>query len=206
MKEQSIILSKTSIPSLSLLFSTLLTTEHSKSPHTYMCDAWVLRRERERERKCSIRPLLLLLPAIDRLFVVADCHGERKSMRRLTLRSILSGIVLSVSLLFVVFIVTNWRNDVDDIDLPAVKCNCPVVTETAAKAAPLPVPKTAALPEVQKVETPAVIKTESSTTTTTSLPPFPTCKPVTNESAVQRAIIIYYPSHQSEYFFPEVRW
>ncbi|CAF4078946.1 unnamed protein product [Rotaria sordida] len=32
------------------------------------------------------------------------------------------------------------------------------------------------------------------------------CKEIQKGSPVQRAIVIYYPHHQSEYFFPEVRW
>jgi hypothetical protein len=32
------------------------------------------------------------------------------------------------------------------------------------------------------------------------------CKEVQKNASVQRAIVIYYPHHQSEYFFPEIRW
>ena len=164
-----------------------------------MCGA----RERERKKRRFVHFGFFCQRSI--LCLPLQIAAVKYSMRRLTLRSLLAGIVLSVGLLFLVFIVTNWRNDADDIDLPPVKCNCPVLPETAAKAQPLIEPKTAAVPELQKIPipVPSAIKTEPMTTT---VPPFPTCNPVTNSSAVQRAIIIYYPSHQSEYFFPEVRW
>lgn len=191
-KEQNIILLKTSIPSLRHF--ALCWLPNTQKMRILAC----AEREREKKKRRFVHFGFFCQRSI--LCLPLQIAAVKYSMRRLTLRSLLSGIVLSVGLLFLIFIVTNWRNDADDIDLPPIKCNCPVVPEIAAKAQTVTEPKTAAVPDIQKIPipVPAAIKTEP--------PPFPTCNPVTNSSAVQRAIIIYYPSHQSEYFFPEVRW
>lgn len=132
-------------------------------------------------------------------------------MRRISPRSILSAIGLSVCLLIIIFIVNNLNAHTNDIEPPAapVKCDCPSLPPPAAKTE---------APAVAKVEVPVVTKTETpkteapaapkvdTATTTQTTPPLPPCTPVGKDVAVQRAIIIYYPHHQSEYFFPEVRW
>jgi len=125
-------------------------------------------------------------------------------MRRIPLRSILSTIGLSVCFLIVIFIFNNLTTHPDEPDLPVVKCNCPTLPSSPPKIE---------TPIAAKIETPAAPKIEASTTPKTdavtsasTVPPFPPCQPVDKNSAVQRAIIIYYPHHQSEYFFPEVRW
>lgn len=83
-----------------------------------------------------------------------------------------------------------------------VTCDCPklppqIITILPAKVEPPVPPK---LPE--PVPAPRIDSAPVSST----IPPLPPCTPVEKEAAVQRAIIIYYPHHQSEYFFPEVRW
>lgn len=114
-------------------------------------------------------------------------------------RSLVPAIGLSVGLLLVIFVITNWTNGYGEVEFPTVKCNCPTL-------APQPVAKAVPAAETKAASTAAVVTSTATTTMTTTTPPLPPCIPVSNESAVQRAIIIYYPHHQSEYFFPEVRW
>jgi hypothetical protein len=130
-------------------------------------------------------------------------------MRRISPRSVLTAIALSLFLLTLIFIINNSH----DIETPPVKCDCPTVVEAAPKIdKPIvvktepPVPPKAEPPAPPKTEPPVVPKTD--TTTSTQTPPltYPPCKQVEKSSSVQRAIIIYYPSHQWEYFFPEIRW
>ena len=110
-------------------------------------------------------------------------------------RTLLSAIAFTAGLLVVIFVVTNWNNDGVEIEFPTVKCNCPTPTPRAAENTK---PSTPA-----KIETVAIVtKKETTSTMTTTTPPLPPCNPISNESAIQRAIIIYYPHHQSEYFFP----
>ena len=122
-------------------------------------------------------------------------------MRRISPRSIISSIGLSVCFLFIIFIVNNLTTHSTDPEPFSVKCNCPkippqIITQT--------IPKEVA-PGAPKLEPLAAAKVDP-VSVTTPPPPLPPCKPVEYESPVQRAIIIYYPHHQSEYFFPEVRW
>lgn len=126
-------------------------------------------------------------------------------MRRISPRSIISAIGLSACFLIIISIVNNLYTHTPDIELPLPpKCDCPSL--------PPPPPKTEA-PVVAKIEVPVTPKPEpvavpnvDTTTSTQTTPPLPPCTPVGKDAAVQRAIIIYYPHHQSEYFFPEVRW
>jgi hypothetical protein len=120
-------------------------------------------------------------------------------MPRISPRSLTSAIGVSV-FLFIIFFIINHRSD--DLEPIPVKCDCPTIPATTTNK--LPTIKTE-VPTPPKVEAIVVPKTVTSTVTTT-LPPFPPCKQVDTNSSVQRAIIIYYPYHQSEYFFPEVRW
>lgn len=121
-------------------------------------------------------------------------------MARVFRYSLIRAIALTAGLLVIIFIVTNWNNDYGDIEFPTVKCNCPT-------AAPPALVKTERVTKAKEVPlAPVTTTTTETTTTTTTTPPLPPCHPISNESAVQRAIIIYYPHHQSEYFFPEIRW
>jgi hypothetical protein len=130
-------------------------------------------------------------------------------MRRISPRSIVSAIGLSVCLFVLLFIVNNFNVHPSDPDLLPKNCDCPTLRpETHAAAAPkveVPPPAKVETPAPAKTETPVASKIDSVTSTRTP-PPFPACKLVEKDSPVQRAIIIYYPHHQSEYFFPEVRW
>ncbi len=118
-------------------------------------------------------------------------------MRRISPRSILSAIGLSVCFLILLFIVNNLNTHTINTEPLPVKCDCPTLP-------PAPPPKVETV-AVAKVEVPAAPKIDATTSTQTP-PPLPPCQPIEKESPVQRAIIIYYPHHQSEYFFPEVRW
>jgi hypothetical protein len=123
-------------------------------------------------------------------------------MRRISPRSILTAIGISVFLLTLVFVINN-PNEIETLPL---KCDCPTVIEPAPKIENPVVIKTEA-PVIPKVETPTAPATVASTTSTQTPPlTFPPCQQVDKNSSVQRAIIIYYPHHQSEYFFPEIRW
>ncbi|CAF4743704.1 unnamed protein product, partial [Rotaria sp. Silwood2] len=104
------------------------------------------------------------------------------SMRRITLRLILSAIGICICCILLVFIVSNFSNNIYEIESKSAKCNCPPT----------------------KNSFPQIIPSESSITRIeTILKP---CEEIQKSSPVQRAILIYYPHHQSEYFFPEVRW
>jgi hypothetical protein len=111
-------------------------------------------------------------------------------------RSILTVIVLSVCFFVLIFILDNLNTRTNDRDLSLVKCDCPTL--------PPPAPRIETS-FVAKVEVPVAPKIDVVTSART-LPPLPPCQPVEKNSPVQRAIIIYYPHHQSEYFFPEIRW
>jgi hypothetical protein len=103
-------------------------------------------------------------------------------MRRITLRLILFAIGSTVGCIFIVFVISNSGGDTHKKESQLVTCNCPSTQEI--------VPKT--IPSVSTVTPKAAI--------------FRPCIEIEKTSPVQRAIIIYYPHHQSEYFFPEVRW
>jgi len=150
-------------------------------------------------------------------------------MRRISPRSILSAIGLSVCFLILIFIVNNLNTHTINEEPLAVKCDCPTlppapppeVEIVAAAKVEVPVAAKVEVPVAAKVEVPVAAKVEvpvapkieapvvpkiDATTSTQTPPPLPPCQPIEKESPVQRAIIIYYPHHQSEYFFPEVRW
>jgi len=120
-------------------------------------------------------------------------------MPRISPRSLTSAIGVSL-FLCIIFFIMNHRSD--DTELIPVKCDCPTIPATTVNK--LTTTKTDA-PTPPKVEAAVVPKIVTSTVTST-LPPFPPCKQIDTNSSVQRAIIIYFPYHQSEYFFPEVRW
>ncbi len=105
-------------------------------------------------------------------------------MRRITLRFILCAIGSTVGCIFVVFVISNSTGDTHKPESQSVICNCPVKQEIVPK----------------------IISTVPVSTVTPHAAVFRPCKEIEKTSPVQRAIIIYYPHHQSEYFFPEVRW
>ena len=108
-------------------------------------------------------------------------------MRRLSRRSLLSAIGLCVSLLLLAFVLTNSNHHTKDT--PGAPCDCPkAIKDDAQKSSAVAPPIAKQLPN------------------TATLPPLPACKPVGLDSPVQRAILIYYPHHQFDYFFPEIRW
>lgn len=116
-------------------------------------------------------------------------------MRRISLRSIFTAVIGTAFFLLLIFVATNSNENFDENKLSSIKCNCP---EKLPYVERVTAPKTEKNVEV-KVET-------STAESTTTVPPLPPCQPVSNTSAVQRAIIIYYPHHQAEYFFPELKW
>ncbi|CAF0809552.1 unnamed protein product [Adineta ricciae] len=126
-------------------------------------------------------------------------------MRRFSPRSLLSAIALSLVIFIIIFIFNHQSPD--ESELVQEKCNCPPVVET------VPVINKSAIVKqevsnITKPETTPVPTTKPTTSSSSSstIPPLPPCQPVNKNSSVQRAIIIYYPHHQGEYFFPEVRW
>ncbi|CAF5079020.1 unnamed protein product, partial [Rotaria sp. Silwood1] len=76
----------------------------------------------------------------------------------------------------------NFGNDTHQTESKPVKCDCSSTQNSF--------PQT--IPSVSNI--------------TPNKPILKPCEPIEKTSPVQRAIIIYYPHHQSEYFFPEVRW
>jgi hypothetical protein len=105
-----------------------------------------------------------------------------ENMRRLTLRFLLSAIALTVCGILIAFVISNSGGVLHEIKAQSVECDCP----TTPKAVP--------------------IVTVAASTSKHAVSASRSCVEVKNTSAVQRAIIIFYPHHQSEYFFPEVRW
>lgn len=99
-------------------------------------------------------------------------------MRRISRRHILCTISLCIVCLCLIFLINNTKNS-NSIGEPAVvDCDCSSKHgETTTKF-------------------PLVLSTNV----------LKSCEQVEKSSPVQRAIIIYYPHHQSDYFFPEVRW
>lgn len=118
-------------------------------------------------------------------------------MRRISPRSITTAIAIAVCFLISTFIVNHFNRQSEEVD-PALKCDCPTI-------APEIITSRIEVTVIQRVEVP-VPSNGSSYFVTKTLPPLPPCTPITAEAPVQRAIIIYYPHHQGEYFFPEVRW
>jgi hypothetical protein len=132
-------------------------------------------------------------------------------MRRISPRSIVSAIGLSLCFVVLIFIFNNLNShNINEPDVLPIKCDCPALPPQIIT----PPPPKVEIPVTQKIEPSTTLKVETPPPTakvdvthiTKTTPPFPPCKLVENSSAVQRAIIIYYPHHQSEYFFPEVRW
>ncbi|CAF4603953.1 unnamed protein product [Rotaria sp. Silwood1] len=103
-------------------------------------------------------------------------------MRRITLRLILSAISICICCILLIFIISNFGNDTHQTESKPVKCDCSSTQNSF--------PQT--IPSVSNI--------------TPNKPILKPCEPIEKTSPVQRAIIIYYPHHQSEYFFPEVRW
>ncbi len=103
-------------------------------------------------------------------------------MRRITFRFVCSAIGVTVCLIFLSFITSNSSDTTGIQESQPVNCNCSLQQGVVPKIIP-------SIP----------IVTQSPIT-------FRPCIEVQKTSPVQRAIIIYYPHHQGEYFFPEVRW
>jgi hypothetical protein len=102
-------------------------------------------------------------------------------MRRITLRFMLTAIGLSICFIVIVSFVTgHFGGNSTDENFQSTKCDC---TRNAASNILLAL-------------------TNFTSNKARSSP----CIEVQQSSPVQRAIIIFYPHHQSEYFFPEVRW
>lgn len=107
-------------------------------------------------------------------------------MRRITLRLVISAIGVSILGILLIFTITNYGHKYEQIETKPVKCDCPVVEKIVIQTVP------------------AVVNTISPNIS--RIPIFKICNETQQSSPVQRAIIIYYPHHQGEYFFPEVRW
>ena len=103
-------------------------------------------------------------------------------MRRITLRYILTTIGLSLCCIFIAFVFINYSGNTSEKTSQSVKCDCSSKQEAVLKT----------IPSVS-VDAPNTARSR-------------TCIEVQKSSPVQRAIVIFYPHHQSEYFFPEVRW
>ncbi len=104
------------------------------------------------------------------------------TMPRFTLRLIFSAIGLFVCFILLAFVMSNSGDKIHIQESQPVNCDCPLTQERVPNI----------IPSVLTVRSNKVR--------------LATCKEVQKTSPVQRAIIIYYPHHQSEYFFPEVRW
>ena len=120
-------------------------------------------------------------------------------MRRTSLNSILTVIALPVGLLMLILVVSHLSDHSDNAEPSSVKCQCPTMTESTVKI------------NLSTVTNHDIVSASTSTTdiafnNTSTTQPLSFCKEIDKSSPVQRAIIIYYPHHQSEYFFPEVRW
>ena len=107
-------------------------------------------------------------------------------MRRLNRRLIFAGIGAALLCFLLMFVVNNnSTGSANDENQPKIgRCHCP-----SDQQATFP-PESSAK---QAIVNPNVRRFES-------------CQDTDPKSAVQRAILIYYPHHQSDYFFPEVRW
>ncbi|CAF3335253.1 unnamed protein product [Rotaria sp. Silwood2] len=107
-------------------------------------------------------------------------------IHRVASRLIPSTIGICVCCIILVFIISNISNNTPEVESTSVKCNCPSTQNSF--------PQT------------TVLGSTTTTTTTQNKAILKPCEEIQKSSPVQRAIIIYYPHHQSEYFFPEVRW
>ena len=103
-------------------------------------------------------------------------------MRRIIQRMVFLAIILSLSLVLLATVIGNSGNGDDEQDVEADQCNCAKNPAAAGSAVRL-----------SRLINPNANR-------------FKDCKNTDTNSSVQRAIVIYYPSHQQEYFFPEVRW
>ena len=121
-----------------------------------------------------------------------------RNLRRISLRSILTLICLVICFLLSSFIATNLTREPTDVD-PALKCDCPTI-------APQIITSRIEVTVIQRVEVPVPGGNVSTIYVPQTPRPLPPCTHLTDDAPIQRAIIIYYPHHQSEYFFPEVRW
>ena len=101
-------------------------------------------------------------------------------MRRLIQRMVLLAIAVSLSLVLLATVIGNSGNDQQN-EHSADSCDCAKNPSAAAALRAVPLVN----PNANR---------------------FKNCKDTDKNSSVQRAIVIYYPSHQHEYFFPEVRW
>lgn len=101
-------------------------------------------------------------------------------MRRLIQRMVLLAVVVSLSLVLLTTVIGNSGNDQHD-EPSTDSCDCAKNPSAGAAIRAVPVVN----PNANR---------------------FKNCKDTDRNSSVQRAIVIYYPSHQHEYFFPEVRW
>ncbi|CAF3740625.1 unnamed protein product [Rotaria sordida] len=103
-------------------------------------------------------------------------------VHRITLRLILLAIALCISCILLIFIIINVTGNIYHIESKLVKCNCP----SAQNSFPQIIPSISTT-----IRNEVILKP---------------CKEIQKSSPIQRAIVIYYPHHQSEDFFPEVRW
>ncbi|CAF4918381.1 unnamed protein product, partial [Rotaria sp. Silwood1] len=117
------------------------------------------------------------------ILINRGCVGlEEIRTHRVTLRLILLIIGICICCILLTFAISNFGNDTHQIEPEPVKCDCSLTQNSF--------PQT--IPSVSNI--------------TPNKPILKPCKPIKKTSPVQRAIVIYYPSHQSEYFFPEVKW
>ncbi|CAM2722764.1 unnamed protein product [Rotaria socialis] len=130
---------------------------------------------------------------IDLLEMIDIDYDRNGGMRRVSSRLILTAIGLCICCILLIFAVSNYGHSTEEIDQKTAKCDCTPSEKIAVQPVPL-----------APIATATAITTTTTTTTTTQI--LKECNETQKSSPVQRAIIIYYPHHQSEYFFPEVRW
>jgi hypothetical protein len=98
-------------------------------------------------------------------------------MRRISLRTMAFAILMCVSISLLIYAINIYETNGQQ---QIIECDCPTHKEN--------------------------VSTITKSTSHQRSDAFRPCEQISNISAVQRGIIIYYPHHQSEYFFPEVRW
>lgn len=113
------------------------------------------------------------------------CFNYLGSMRRISLRCICSAIGVCICCILLVFAVSNFNGNDRETKSALTNCDCPPQEKSNSEVAPVIV---------------------TSTTVTPQLTVFKPCEAVQKTSPVQRAVLIYYPDHQKNEFFPEVRW
>ena len=104
------------------------------------------------------------------------------SMRRCGLKFLVTTIALTTTSILIIISTANSKSKRHDRENILVNCDCPQLKND------------------QHFLTPTNA-TEFKTTNQGN-----SCREPDRNSSIQRAIIIYYPSHQNDYFFPEVRW